>query len=47
MDLTWDIKQNFIFGYSDSVLLNLTHAKNIEKIYMFDLDYTLISKCSN
>jgi bifunctional polynucleotide phosphatase/kinase len=42
MDLTWDIKQNFIFGYNSSILLNLTQAKNIEKIYMFDLDYTII-----
>lgn len=35
MDFTWIKTENFIFGYSN----NLT---SYEKIYLFDLDYTLI-----
>jgi bifunctional polynucleotide phosphatase/kinase len=41
MDLKWIIEKNLIFGYNDNNILNY-HTKNIKKVLIFDLDYTLI-----
>ena len=38
MELKWNIEKNFIFGYN----IDLISTNTIKKVYLFDLDYTLI-----
>lgn len=40
MNLKWIEEQGFIFGYNQDKLLD--EIKKVNKVYMFDLDYTLI-----
>ena len=35
--MNWNINENFIFGFSESI-----NFDNVKKIYMFDLDNTII-----
>lgn len=40
LNWNWTIESNYIFGYDKNILVK--SSTNIESVYMFDLDYTLI-----